>query len=82
MRIISLLPISKRGKQLVKQHGERWEVIKKQNKVLFSTDTGPWLYIQPLSEERAVANNARDARLESASRWVHEHRDSNFKVAP
>ena len=82
MRIISLIPISKRGKQLVKQHGERWEVVKKQDKVLFSTDTGPWLYVQPITEERAPANTVRDARIDSASRWVHEFRDINFKVAP
>lgn len=82
MIVISLLPQTKRAKQIVKQHGERWEVIKKQDTVLFSSSKGPWLYIQPLSEERAPASDARSARMESASRWVHEFYDEDFKIAP
>lgn len=27
MRVVSLLPLTKRAKQIVKQHGERWEVV-------------------------------------------------------
>lgn len=82
MRVISLLPLTKRAKQIVKQHGERWEVVKRQPHVLFDCRPGPWLYIQPLTEERAPADNARAARLESAACWVHEFNDDNFKVAP
>lgn len=82
MRVITLIPLSKRGKQLVKEHGERWEVIRKADKVLFSDDKGPWLFVQPLTEDRSPASNMREARIESASRWVHEFTDHNFKVAP
>lgn len=82
MRIVSLLPLSKRAKQVVKEHGDRWEVVKRQARVLFSEANGPWLLVQPLSEERAPANDVRSARLESATRWVHEFNDENFKVAP
>lgn len=82
MRVVSLLPLTKRAKQLVKQHGERWEVVRKEPRVLFSDAAGPWLLVQPLSEERAPADDARSARLETASRWVHEFNDENFKVAP
>jgi hypothetical protein len=82
MRVVSLLPQTKRAKQLIKQHGERWEVVERRNYVLFSSSIGPWLLVQPLSEERAPATNAREARLETASRWVHEFYDENFKVAP
>lgn len=82
MRVVSLLPLSKRAKQLVKQHGDRWEVLRREKNVLFSRGIGPWLYIQPLTEERAPATDARSARLESASRWVHEFNDEDFKVAP
>lgn len=82
MRIISLIPLSKRAKQLVKQHGDRWEVVKRQDTVLFSDKAGPWLLVQPLTEERAPAMDMRSARLETASRWVHEFYDHNFKVAP
>lgn len=82
MRVITLIPTTKRAKQIVKQHGERWEVVRKEARVLFSDGPGPWLYVQPLTEERAPANDARAARIESASRWVHEFNDDNFKVAP
>lgn len=82
MRVVSLLPLSKRAKQIIKQHGERWEVVKRQPHVLFDTSYGPWLYVQPLTEERAPAADARAARADSAARWVHEFRDREFKVAP
>lgn len=82
MRVVTLIPLSKRGKQIVKQHGERWEAIRSEQRVLFSGELGPWLYVQPLSEERAPDNDVRAARIESASRWVHEFRDTEFKIAP
>ena len=82
MRVVTLIPLTKRARQIVKQHGERWEVVKSQLSVLFQATPGPWLYVQPLTEDRAPADNARAARVESASRWVHEFYDQNFKVAP
>lgn len=82
MRIVSLIPLTKRAKQIVKQHGERWEVVRKEARVLFSDNGGPWLYVQPLTEERAPATTIQAARIESATRWVHEFNDENFKVAP
>lgn len=82
MRIISLLPTSKRGKQIVKQHGQRWEVVESRQRVLFDNRNGPWLLILPLTEERALPKTVAEAKSESASRWVHEFNDENFKVAP
>jgi hypothetical protein len=82
MRVVTLIPLSKRAKQIVKQHGDRWEVVRSQPAVLFNSERGPWLYVQPLTEERAPADTVLAARIESASRWVHEFNDDNFKVAP
>jgi len=82
VRVITLIPLTKRAKQIVAQHGERWEVVRRQQTVLFSIEHGPWLMVQPLSEERAPANDLITARVESASRWVHEFSDEQFKVAP
>lgn len=82
MRIVTLIPLTKRAKQIVKQHGDRWEAVRSQPYVLFSPERGPWLYVQPLTEERAPAQNPREARIDSAARWVHEFKDENFKVAP
>lgn len=82
MRIISLIPKTKKAKQLIKSHGHRWEVVEARSTVLFDTRNGPWILIQPLTEERAPADGMRAARIESASRWIHEHSDANFQVAP
>jgi hypothetical protein len=82
MRVVSLLPLNKEAKKIVNRHGERWEVVSRKMYVGFSQAEGPWLLVQPLTEERAPANAVRSARLESALRWVHEHHDTNFKVAP
>lgn len=82
MRVVSPIPLTKRAKQIVKQHGERWEAIASVPHVLFSDRAGPWLYVMPLTEERAPANDIRAARVDSAARWVHEFNDENFKVAP
>jgi len=82
MRIVTLIPLTKRAKQIVKQHGERWEAIEQRQRVLFTDQAGPWLHVQPITEDRAPAANMRAARIESASRWVHEFSDENFKVAP
>ena len=82
MRVVTLIPLTKRAKQIVGQHGARWEVVRRQPHVLFSAEHGPWLMVQPLSEERAPAQDFAAAKVESASRWVHEFHDDNFKVAP
>lgn len=82
MRIVTLIPLSKRAKQIVKQHGERWEAVRIERSVLFTDKCGPWLLAQPLTEERAPADDIRASRIESASRWVHEFTDEDFKVAP
>lgn len=82
MRVVTLLPLSKRAKQIVKQNGDRWEVVRKELRVLFSERAGPWLYLQPLSEERAPADTIQASKIDSAARWVNEFNDEDFKVAP
>lgn len=81
MKIYTLAGLSKRGKQVVKEHGERWECLQQREKVLFSDKKGPWLYVEPLGELR-VATNVREARKKTAGRWIHALTDENFKVMP
>lgn len=81
MKIYTLAGISKRGKQIIKEHGERWECLRALDKVLFSDKAGPWLYVEPLGEMR-VANTVREAREETGARWVHVFTDDDFKVMP
>lgn len=63
------------------QHGDRWEVLKVQERVLFSDQAGPWMHVTPITEVR-IHHTAREAREDTASRWIHAHFDDNFKVAP
>lgn len=81
MRIVTLIPLDKRAKQMVRQHGNRWEVLQMVEKVLFSTDAGPWMHVSPIDEKR-IHESVRDTREDTASRWVHAHFDKQFKVAP
>lgn len=82
MRIITLLPKTKRAKQIISQNGPRWEVVGLRPRVLFSDEPGPWLYVMPLTEERGLPTTVAQAKVQSATRWVHEFHDDNFKVAP
>ena len=82
MRIVTLVSQTKRGKQIIKQHGDRWEVVRREVSVIFTSAPGPWLLLLPLTEERAPAEDVRAARMESASRWVHEFSSEHFKVMP
>jgi hypothetical protein len=81
MKIYTLVGISKHGKQIVKQHGERWECLQQLVTAPFSDKKGPWLYLEPLGELR-VANTVREAREETGARWVHSLTDTDFKVLP
>lgn len=81
MKIYTLAGISKRGKQIVKEHGDRWERVTSLDTVLFSDKKGPWLYLEPIGELRQ-ATTAREARIETAGRWVHSLTDDDFKVMP
>jgi hypothetical protein len=81
MKIYSLAGLTPKGKQIVKKSGERWECTQQANRVSFSPNRGPWLYLVPVGEPR-VAMTIRESRLESAARWVHALNDENFKVMP
>lgn len=64
---VSLEGISKKGKERVKQWGENgWVVTKISDYVIFSPETGPWLFV----------DNGNDR----ASRWIHEKRDCDFRI--
>lgn len=81
MKIYTLAGISKRGKQIIKEHGDRWECLMVNHIVLFTDKVGPWLYLEPLGEIR-VATTIREAREETGARWVHSLTDDDFKVMP
>lgn len=81
MYVVTLIPKDKRAKQIIQNHGNRWEVVKQLSKVLFDDKPGPWFLVVPLGEQR-VATSIKEAQINSASRWVHALFDHRFIIAP
>lgn len=64
---VTLEGLTRKGKDRVKRDGASgWRVTKVAPSVMFSTQSGPWLFIENGDEK--------------ASRWVHGYLDANFKV--
>lgn len=64
---IKLTPISNKGKNRIQELGDQWTILKIQDKVLFSSDSGPWLLIEPISNP-------------DKPRWIHQDNDQDFKI--
>ena len=70
-KTIQLKGISQKGKNRVREHGDRWTVLAETDRVLFAPNNqGPWLFIAP----RGLGQN------DKASRWVRATADENFVV--
>lgn len=70
-KTVQLKGISQKGKNRVREHGDRWTVLAETDKVLFSPSTnGPWLFVAPLG----LGQN------DKASRWVRAAGDLDFTV--
>lgn len=66
-KAVTLEGLTRKGKDRVKRDGASgWRVTKVAPSVLFSAQSGPWLFIENGDEK--------------ASRWVHGYLDANFKV--
>jgi hypothetical protein len=70
-KTIQLKGVSQKGKNRVRENGDRWTVLAETDRVLFAPNNpGPWLFIAP------VGSNQDD----KASRWVQVTGDTNFVV--
>lgn len=70
-KTIQLKGISQKGKNRVREHGDRWTVLAETDRVLFAANIpGPWLFIAPLGM----------GQDDKASRWVRAHGDTDFTV--
>lgn len=68
-KTIQLKGISQKGKNRVRDHGDRWTVLAETDRVLFAPDRqGPWLFIAPVGL----------GQDDKASRWVRGNGDSDF----
>lgn len=70
-KTIQLKGLSQKGKNRVRDHGNRWWVLAETDRVLFATDLhGPWLFIAPVGL----------GQDDKASRWVRASGDADFIV--
>jgi hypothetical protein len=68
---IILKGISQKGKNKIKNFGEKWIVFAETDTILFSPKNhGPWLYVTPFSK------NYED----KSSEWIRVTGDENFAI--
>lgn len=70
MMQIRLKAKTNKGKTIIKQYGDVWYVLKRKDRVEFSNEKGPWLFID-------IDPNSY---LSTISRWVNVNNDPNFEV--
>ncbi len=70
-KTVQLKGISQKGKNRVREHGDRWVVLAETDRVLFKpNELGPWLFIAPVGQ----------GQNDKASRWVRSLHDLDFTV--
>lgn len=68
---IQLKGLSQKGKNRVRDHGERWTVLAETDRVLFAPDkAGPWIFVAPVGK----------GQNDKASRWVRVYGDADFSI--
>ena len=68
---VKLTGLSQRGKNRVREQGDRWTVLAETDHILFApNDSGPWLFVAPLGK----------GQDDKASRWVRAAGDKDFTV--
>lgn len=71
-KTIVLRGVTLKGKNRVREQGDRWTVFGETDRVLFAPGKpGPWLYVVP-------AGMPHDHK---AGRWIHKTNDADFHVS-
>lgn len=70
-KTIQLKGITQKGKNRVREIGDRWTVLAEADVVLFAPkEHGPWLFVSPMGCDQS----------HKASRWVRANGDTDFTV--
>lgn len=70
-KTIQLKGITQKGKNRVREHGDRWVVLAETDRVVFAPNNpGPWLFVAPVGK----------GQEDKASRWVRASDDLDFGV--
>jgi hypothetical protein len=68
---VQLKGLSQKGKNRVREHGDRWSVLAETDRVLFAPGkNGPWLFVSPVGR----------GQDDPASRWIRASDDADFQV--
>ena len=68
---IQLKGLTQKGKNRVREHGDRWTVLAETERVLFAPSAqGPWLFVAP----QGLGQN------DKASRWIRASGDPDFSM--
>jgi hypothetical protein len=70
-KTIQLKGISQKGKNRIRDHGDRWVALAETDTVLFAPgQKGPWLFVAPEGK----------GQNDKASRWIRASGDTDFHV--
>jgi len=64
--ILTLKGITQKGKNRIRECGDKWKVIEEQEKNVFN-EYGPWLFIEPITDKEKF-------------RWIHKNNDKDFEI--
>ena len=67
-KILTLRGVSRKGKNRINEHGERWIVMSIRDSIVTSQRCGPWLLV-----------GSQKGKLWDA-RWIQQNDDLNFKI--
>jgi len=74
-KIVKLSGTTQKGKNRVREHGDRWTVLAETDRVLFAPSTpGPWLFVTPNPAGPGLGQD------DKASRWIRANGDTDFAV--
>jgi len=68
---IKVIAKSKRGKDIINNWGDEWEIQKEQDKVGFSQEKGPWLLLYSAKKDTTFRHDIR---------WIHKINDENVEI--
>lgn len=58
---------TQKGKNRIRENGEKWDLLRTADTVLFDTRPGPWGFVQP-------------RRNQENARWIHLSQDTDFDI--
>ena len=72
---IRLQGITQKGKNRIREFGDRWTVLAETDKILFAPSSpGPWLFVTP----GGARHGSHDSK---ASRWIRATGDPDFSIS-